>query len=186
LVKRWALARLEQIGLMSSSFWDFSIAVYGADSVADECLALQDQFGLDVNLLLLCAFVGARQGITLTADDIAAARTEVDSWHQGVVRSLREARRALKPMGLRDTDDGKAAAQLRTRVKAAELESERIEQAMLEQWAGAQLVSRPHADPRAAVLANLQSLLSAYGIAPERVTAAVALRHLIAAALARA
>jgi uncharacterized protein (TIGR02444 family) len=171
---------------MSSPFWDFSLAVYGADAVADECIALQDQFGLDVNLLLLCAFVGARHGIALTADDIASARAEVAPWHKGIVSTLREARRALKPMGLRDTDAGRAAAELRTRVKAAELESERIEQAMLEQWASAHLVSRPRAEPRAVVPANLQSLLSAYGIAPERVTAAVALRHLIAAALARA
>jgi hypothetical protein len=57
---------------------------------------------------------------------------------------------------------------------------------MLEQWASAHLVSRPRAEPRAVVPANLQLLLSAYDIAPERVTAAVALRHLIAAALARA
>lgn len=171
---------------MNSLFWDFSIAVYGADLVADECLTLQDQFGLDVNLLLLGAFVGARHGVALTADDIASARAEVASWQKDIVTTLRETRRALKPMGLRDTDAGKAAAELRMRVKAAELESERIEQVMLEQWASTRLVSRTHAEPRAVVPANLQSLLSAYGIAPERVTAAVALRHLIAAALARA
>jgi uncharacterized protein (TIGR02444 family) len=171
---------------MSSPFWDFSIAVYGADSVADECLALQDQFGLDVNLLLLCAFVGVRHGVALTADDIASARAEVEPWHKGIVSTLRDARRALKPVGALETDAGKAAAELRTRVKAAELESERIEQAMLEQWAGMRLASRPRSEPATTVPANLQTLLSAYGIGPERVTSAVALRHLIAAALARA
>jgi uncharacterized protein (TIGR02444 family) len=170
---------------MTSPFWDFSIAVYGADGVADECLALQDQFSLDVNLLLLCAFVGARYGIALTADDIAAARAEVEPWHKGIVNTLRDARRALKPVGLQDTDAGKAAAELRTRVKAAELESERIEQVMLEQWSGSRLASRPRGEPRVAVPANLQALLAVYGISPEQVTAAVALRHLIAAALAR-
>ena len=171
---------------MPSPFWDFSIAVYGTDAVADECLALQDEFGLDVNLLLLCAFVGARQGVALTADDIAAARAEVEHWHKSIVSTLRDARRALKPIGSRDTDAGKAAAELRTRVKAAELESERIEQAMLEQWAESRLASRPCGEPATAVPANLQTLLAAYGIAPERVTAVDALGHLIAAALTRA
>ncbi|HEY5306484.1 MAG TPA: TIGR02444 family protein [Pseudolabrys sp.] len=171
---------------MPSPFWDFSIAVYGTDAVADECLALQDEFGLDVNLLLLCAFVGARHGVALTADDIVSVRAEVEPWHKGIVSTLRDARRALKPVGSRDTDAGKAAAELRTRVKAAELESERIEQAMLEQWAGSRLASRQRGEPATAVPANLQALLAAYGIAPERVTAVYALRHLIAAALARA
>jgi uncharacterized protein (TIGR02444 family) len=171
---------------MASPFWDFSIAVYGTDAVADECLALQDQFGLDVNLLLLCAFVGARQRVALTADDIASARAEVEPWHKGIVSTLRAARRALKPIGLLDTDTGKAAAELRARVKSAELESERIEQAMIEQWAASRLASRPRGAPNTAVPANLQTLLAAYGIGPERVTAANGLRHLIAAALAYA
>jgi uncharacterized protein (TIGR02444 family) len=137
-------------------------------------------------LLLLCTFVGARQGVALTADDIASMRAEVEPWHKGIVSTLRDARRALKPVGSLDTDAGKAAAELRTRVKAAELESERIEQAMLEQWAGLRLASHPRSEPPTAVPANLQTLLAAYGIGPERVTAADALRHLIAAALARA
>jgi uncharacterized protein (TIGR02444 family) len=171
---------------MSSPFWDFSIAVYGSHAVANECLALQDQFGLDVNLLLLCTFVGARHGVALTADDIASARAEVEPWHKGIVRTLREARRALKTVNSRDSDAGKAAAELRTRVKAAELESERIEQAMLEQWAASRLASRPRGEPATAVPANLQALLAGYGIRSERVTAAKELRHLIAAALTRA
>jgi uncharacterized protein (TIGR02444 family) len=171
---------------MPSPFWDFSITVYGADAVAGECLALQNEFGLDVNLLLLCAFIGARQGIALTADDIAAARAEVEPWHKGIVSTLRDARRALKPIGSLDTAAGKAAAELRTRVKASELESERIEQVMLEQWAASRLASRPRGEPNTAVPANLQTLLAAYGIGPERVTAANGLRHLIAAALAHA
>ncbi len=41
---------------MGSQFWGFSLAVYGADAVEPECLTMQDEFGLDVNLILLCAF----------------------------------------------------------------------------------------------------------------------------------
>ena len=59
---------------MASPFWDFSVAVYGASAVEGECLTLQDQFGIDVNLILLCAFVGAAHGVALTPDDIASAR----------------------------------------------------------------------------------------------------------------
>jgi len=81
---------------MSQPFWNFSLAVYGASAVQDECLSLQDQFGLDVNLVLFCAFVGAVHGVALTCGDVAAARQEVAQWHDDIVRPLRAARRNLK------------------------------------------------------------------------------------------
>jgi uncharacterized protein (TIGR02444 family) len=171
---------------MSQPFWNFSIAVYSASAVQDECLNLQDKFGLDVNLVLLCAFLGAIHGVALTPDDVASARQEVRQWHDDVVRTLRAARRSLKTIELQDTDTAQAAKQLRTQVKAAELESEHIEQTMLEQWANGRLAARPRGNSRDVVPANLQALLAAYGIGPERLVAANAMKHLIAGALDRA
>ena len=170
---------------MASPFWDFSVAVYGASAVEGECLTLQDQFGIDVNLILMCAFVGAAHGVALTPDDIASARALVAPWHKDIVSSLRAARRRLKTIELPDANTAKAAADFRSRVKAAELESERIEQTMLEQWTEARLAARPRGNSRYIVPANLQALLAGYGIGPERLTAAGALKHLIAAALVR-
>ena len=170
---------------MGSPFWNFSLAVYRASAVQDECLDLQDQFGLDVNLVLLCAFLGAGHGVALTSDDISSARQEVRHWHEQIVCTLRAARGRLKTIKLKDAEAAKAAAQLRSQVKAAELESERIEQAMLEQWAAARLAAWPRGNARDAVPANLQALLAAYGIGPERLIAAHAMQHLIAAALGR-
>lgn len=167
---------------MGSPFWNFSIAVYGASAVQDECLNLQDQFGLDVNLILLCAFLGAGHGVALTSGDIASARQAVGQWHEQIVRRLRAARRHLKTIELQDAQ---AAMQLRAQVKTAELESERIEQIMLAQWAEARLAAWPRGNSRDAVIANLQALLAAYGIGPERLVAAHAMQHLIAAALDR-
>lgn len=167
---------------MASPFWDFSVAVYGASAVEGECLTLQDQFGVDVNLILLCAFAGAAHGVALTPDDIASVRALVTPWHKDIVSSLRAVRRRLKAIDTPGVDATKAA-DLRTQVKAAELESERIEQMILEQWASARLAGRPRSNPRATVPANLQALLAGYGIGPERLTAAGALKHLIAAAL---
>jgi uncharacterized protein (TIGR02444 family) len=170
---------------MASPFWNFSVAVYGANAVEGECLTLQDQFGIDVNLILMCTFVGAAHGVALTPDDIASARELVGSWHKDIVTSLRTARRRLKTIELYDADTAKAAADLRSQVKAAELESERIEQTILEQWAKARLTGRPRDNPRDIVPANLQTLLAGYGIGPERLTAADAMKHLVAAALVR-
>ena len=166
---------------MSSKFWGFSLAVYGAEAVEPECLALQDRFGVDINLLLLCAFLGAVRGITLTADDVAAARAEVASWHDDIVRSLRAARRRLKTVTLPDARIAEAAAQLRTRVKAAELESEYIEQLLLERWAETRFGASPRGDSREAVAANVALLFRSYAITEPPAAAA----HLVDAALAQ-
>ena len=172
---------------MSQPFWNFSIAVYSARAVQDECLNLQDQFALDVNLVLLCAFLGAVHGVALTSEDVASARQEVRQWHADIVRPLRAARRSLKTIDLgQDAHLVNAAMNLRTQVKAAELDAERIEQIILAQWAKARLAERPRGNSRDAVLANLQALLAAYGIGPERLVAANAMKHLIAGALDRA
>jgi uncharacterized protein (TIGR02444 family) len=165
---------------MGSPFWNFSITVYRASAVQDECLILQDQFGLDVNLVLLCAFLGAVHGVTLKSDDIASVR----QWHEQIVRPLRTARRHLKTINLQDAD-ASSAADLRRQVKAAELESERIEQILLERWADTRLAAWPRGKLREAVVANLQTLLAAYGVGPERLVAAHTMQHLIVAALNR-
>jgi uncharacterized protein (TIGR02444 family) len=109
---------------LDNTFWRFSLAVYAADGVADECLALQQEFGIDVNLLLFSIWVGAERGINITHDDIRAADATVESWQNHVVRPLRAVRQALKQT---QTDhDG-----FRRKVKAIELEAEQIEQATL-------------------------------------------------------
>ena len=56
----------------------------------------------------------------------------INDWNKNIVSSLREARRALKPFAANSSAASAPAAALRTTVKAAELEAERIEQMMLE------------------------------------------------------
>lgn len=163
---------------MSALFWDFSLKAYGGDGVEEECLALQDQFGVDVNLLLLCAFAGASHGATLTQEEIASARKTVEPWQRDIVRSLRAARRAMKPVARQDARD------LRARLKDIELESERIEQTMLQEWIDAHRPNWQRGEKRAAVLADLQTLLRTYGI--DRALAEGSLKNTIAAALSPA
>ena len=157
---------------LDTPLWAFSLSVYGRDGVADECLGLQERLTLDVNLLLFVAFAGAVDGVQLDARDIASANAAVAGWHGEIVRNLRAARRALKAPG---TDAGNPlrgpSAALRTQVKAAELDAEKIEQAMLWQWSRAQLAGRPRSDIDQALAANLRGLLEFYG-ATDAATAA--------------
>lgn len=54
---------------LENRFWRFSLAVYAAPGVADECLALQERCGIDVNILLFCAWVGGARRILLTPSE---------------------------------------------------------------------------------------------------------------------
>ena len=109
--------------LYENEFWRFSLSVYSPDEVAQECLSLQEALGLDVNILLFCAWLGTRS-IVLRREAIEAACQVIARWHDNIVRPLRRVRQHLKTQG-------DPFASLRTRVKAFELEAEQIEQAML-------------------------------------------------------
>lgn len=106
-------------GSMSANpFWDFSLAVYGRPGVPACCLALQDRRGVDVNVLLFAAWAGLDCGIRLSAGDIARIDGSVSGWRDEMVRPLRALRRRAK------TEDDA----LYRRMKAAELEAERVQQ----------------------------------------------------------
>ncbi len=136
-----------------NEFWRFSLAVYKPPDVAAECLALQEAVGLDVNLLLFCAWLGTR-AIVLSRSDIEAASRVVALWHNSVVRPLRGVRRHIK------TQYGDALESLRSRVKDDELQAEQIEQAML--FAYAQGIQGPSGgtDRRDAVARNVNEYIS--------------------------
>jgi uncharacterized protein (TIGR02444 family) len=167
----------------SSRLWSFSLAVYGDAAVQAECIDLQERHAIDVNLLLFCIYVGAVLRAVLPDAELREAASLVNDWHKHIVRSLREARRALKLFAVDSSLIGSSAARLRTGVKAAELEGERIEQAMLEEWSALRVDGWLRAEPAEAVDANIRSLFAiCCGSAgqPEMP------HHLVAAALAAA
>jgi uncharacterized protein (TIGR02444 family) len=110
-----------------NDFWRFSLAVYGQPGVGGECLGLQDKFGLNINLLLFCAWLG-RRGIVLTREHLEGASRSITSWHDHVVRPLRGVRRQMK---LHHED----VSALRAQVQRVEIEAEQVEQAMLFDYA---------------------------------------------------
>ena len=102
-----------------SEFWDWAVAAYARPGVAEACLDLQDTHGQNVPLLLWALWRGG---------DVTAAVTMARSWEKDVTGPLRGVRRRLK---------GRTGAEaLRDRVKAVELEAERVLMSALEAVAG--------------------------------------------------
>jgi uncharacterized protein (TIGR02444 family) len=108
----------------ADELWAFSVGFYGYRSVGSDCLALQDTFGADVNLVLLLLYAATR-GIALNVDHVARLDRSCAQWRQAVIRPLREARRATGMTDLR------AAAGVQSTLKSAELACERIAQGIL-------------------------------------------------------
>lgn len=144
-------------------FWRFSLAVYAAPGVQPACLALQDGHGLDVNLALFCAWIGARRGIALTGAEIEAAGLLVAAWRETAVLPLRTLRRAIKAMPL---PADPAIGTFRQRIAAAELEAEQLQQAMLFRWAEA---CWPGARGSGQAAANLRGLAARHGAADDAI-----------------
>jgi uncharacterized protein (TIGR02444 family) len=117
-----------------SPFWRFSLHFYRQPKVADTCIALQEEAGVDVNLLLFLLWQATRKR-ALTTTDVAELERRVGAWRDMTVIPLRTLRRALKappPLGA-----GAAAEHFRTRIKAVELEAERLQQEAMYELANA-------------------------------------------------
>jgi uncharacterized protein (TIGR02444 family) len=123
-------------GWPESAFWEYSLTLYGRPGVERACLELQRRHDLDVNLLLLCCWLGGR-GIELDQSGLERARRAADSWHLEVVRPLRAIRRRLK-IRLAQPEPGSVPAtwpdlarRLRAGILALELDGEHLEQLAL-------------------------------------------------------
>ncbi len=104
--------------MTGNPLWEFSLALYGRPGVPAACLDLQDRLGQDVNLLLFAAWAGMACNADLPAAELARIDSAVAPWRAEVVRPLRAVRRRVK-----GEDDA-----LYRRMKAAELEAERVQQ----------------------------------------------------------
>ena len=141
---------------MSGRFWDFSLEIYRRPEVASACLRCQDEAGADVNLILFLLW-RAMSGLRLAEGEIASLDEKVAWWREHVVKPLRTLRRNLKS---RTLDQGGA---FRERIKAAELEAERIEQEALSRTVVDAARSAPRLAPGDAARANLQAYAAIIG-----------------------
>ena len=139
-----------------SPFWRFSLQFYRRPGVADACIKLQEEAGVDVNLLLFLLW-HATQRRSLALPEVERLEHEVGPWRQQAVIPLRTIRRALKsPPGLLEAGDAEA---FRTRIKAVELEAERLQQEAMHDRVRARLLGVPAASVGEAARANI----AAYG-----------------------
>ncbi|MGI9291937.1 MAG: TIGR02444 family protein, partial [Gammaproteobacteria bacterium] len=70
-------------------FWTYSLRLYAQPQVQDDCLTLQDEHGLDVNLVLFCIWAGLDGPGQLTVDELNEAIARGSQWQSEVVERIR-------------------------------------------------------------------------------------------------
>jgi uncharacterized protein (TIGR02444 family) len=145
-----------------SPFWRFSLRFYRQGEVADACIALQEEAGVDVNLLLFLLW-HATQKRALSAAEVAQLERRIGGWRNMTVIPLRTMRRALKsPPALLA---GATAELFRTKIKAVELEAERLQQEAMHELAGPSLLGREASSLEDAARANVAAYAAMRGAA---------------------
>lgn len=142
-------------GILQSdnAFWQFSLEVYARAGVAQECLALQEALNVDVNVLLFCAWLGARK-LLLTGSDIEECMEAIQTWHNRVVRPLRGMRQQIKGFARHEFEP------FRAQVKGLELEAEQIEQSILYNHAQQRTLPTADVESTACVATNVNRFLT--------------------------
>jgi uncharacterized protein (TIGR02444 family) len=103
--------------LPSHPLWDFSLHHYGQPKIKAACLALQDQYGLNVNVVLLCCW--HKQPFNKQA--LSNALFGIQAWHTRITQRLRRLRYQVSHQ----------TSQTYQNIKTLELMAEYTEQALL-------------------------------------------------------
>jgi uncharacterized protein (TIGR02444 family) len=140
--------------------WRFAIQLYEKPGVAAELLAQQDKFGLNISLLLFCLWLKVERRSRLTEAQLQEMRSIALPWTSMVVRCLRATRRYLKTA---PSVKWPAVAAFRAALQQTEIQSERLQIALLFEWADtrAELLAANDDEPSAAC--DLDRLLEACG-----------------------
>ena len=108
------------------NFWKFSLDLYDSEGVAAACLALQEEYQLDVNLLLFCYWHGSNFGV-IDTERLRQAINFSAEWRRHVVQPLRDARHWMKL----NADNNEQFQLVRAGIKTEELAAEKYQQERL-------------------------------------------------------
>lgn len=138
-----------------SRLWRFAVELYARPGVAKACLEAQEEWSVDVNLLL-CACWCASEGQSLTADDFQRGQARCEAWRDAVILPLREQRKLWQEVSGRGEEY--------VAIKALELHAERTQLEFLAKLfeQGARAAQRSEVQTLALWEANLCALAQHY------------------------
>ena len=150
--------------MSESGLWRFSLDFYRRPGVAEACIRLQDEAGVDVNVMLYLLYLAVHWR-TITAEEMNRIDDVAADWRAAVVVPLREIRRKLKsPLG---AFVPAVTSELRNDVKRVELAAERIQQQALQDLLALDAAPSGPSDRRAIARAHMALYGARLGALPE-------------------
>lgn len=117
-------------------FWDFSVALYETEDVKIHCLKLQDQLGLDVNIILLLCWLSSSKYGSLDKEIIEKLCQISLTWQKNILSPMRMVRKNVGGISGRDS------RHVYKSLLQSELQAERAEQAVLIQCLDGHLINK--------------------------------------------
>ena len=147
-------------GKLNNLFWKFSLEFYAQPNVASSLISLQEELGVDVNLILCCFWSADRGFSVLSQEAINDLNAIVEDWNSLVVKPLRSVRLGIKY--LESDKYKKIREKFRVNTKKLELNAEQFQQMMIYDYLNAHRSSSVLAEQDKIGIAksNLSSYLS--------------------------
>ena len=117
-----------ETSLPEHPFWQFSCQLYQERSVKQACLGLQNQLGMNVNVVLFACWLAVSGRGRLQAADFTRIKRVIGHWHQSITAKLRHFRQQMSQQVAANDDFNLVNA-----VQQDELVAEHIEQLLLAQ-----------------------------------------------------
>jgi len=114
--------------LPSHEFWRYSLKLYNKSVVKNLCLDLQNQHGVNINIILFCCWYAATSRGPLSKVQIQRLVYSIDRWHCEITQELRNLRALISNL-----PEQTWTSDLRKEILMHELTSEHIEQLLLVQ-----------------------------------------------------
>ena len=114
---------------LEAESWAFALQLYAQPGIADACLKLQDEAGVDVMMSLMTVFAAVRYRVLLTPAEVRELDEACRPWREQIVHPLRAIRTRLKSGPA--PAPGSATEPFRSTIKAAELAAERLQNQLL-------------------------------------------------------
>lgn len=82
----------------NSEFWNYSTQIWSLPEVETNCLALQNDFDANINMLFYCCWIGSKK-LNLSDDDLRILLDTIQPW-QTIIKPLRESRRMMQQQAI--------------------------------------------------------------------------------------
>lgn len=113
-----------------SEFWNFSIGFYANPEVESTCLNLQDQYHLNVNLILFCYWLAENKQEPLDKEQWTQLLSAAQPWEE-IIKPLRQSRKMISHSSIAWPSDFKI--ETGKHVSNIEINTEHMQQLSIEQ-----------------------------------------------------